>query len=82
MEILNIVGILGMSLILIFFFLNNIGKLNQDSFIYDLGNFIGAFLLSVYAYYINSLPFLILNLTWSFVALYDIIKGIRNLRKK
>ncbi len=77
MNIVEIIGIVGMTLILVFFFLNNAGKISQKSFYYDLGNLLGAGLLSFYAFYINSIPFLILNLTWSFIALRDIIQGIK-----
>ncbi len=82
MNIVEIIGILGMVLILVFFFLNNAGKMSRDSFYYDLGNLIGAGLLSFYAFYIDSIPFLILNLTWSFIALRDIIWTIRIFKKK
>lgn len=78
MNIIEIIGVLGMTLILIFFFLIQVKKISQDNLIYDLGNFFGAGLLSVYAFYIGSIPFLILNLLWSFVALYDIICIIKN----
>lgn len=74
----EITGVLGMVLILIFFFLNNAGKISRNSFYYDLGNLIGAGLLSFYAFRIDSIPFLVLNLTWSFIALRDIIRTIGN----
>lgn len=78
MDIIEIIGIAGMTLILMFFFLNQIKKISQDSLTYDLGNFLGAGLLSFYAFQINSIPFLILNLIWSFIALRDIIRAIRD----
>ncbi|MCK4635508.1 MAG: hypothetical protein KAT32_01475 [Candidatus Moranbacteria bacterium] len=81
MDIIEIIGISGMVLILVFFFLNQIKKISQDSLIYDLGNLLGAGLLSLYAFQIDSIPFLILNLLWSFIALRDIIQGIRKFRK-
>lgn len=77
MDFIEIIGILGMALILVFFFLNNAGKLSQESFYYDLGNLLGAGLLSFYAFQIDSIPFLVLNLTWSAIALRDIMRGIK-----
>lgn len=68
-----IIGITGMSLILIAFLLNQIGKWNKKSFIYDFVNFLGSGLLCVYAFLINSWPFLILNLVWAVYSLKDVL---------
>ena len=75
MNIVEIIGIVGMTLILVFYFLNKIGKVGRKSFVYDLGNLLGAGLLSFYVFQIDSIPFLVLNVTWSFIALRDIIRG-------
>jgi hypothetical protein len=75
-----IIGIIGGSIILIAFLLNQIGKLKREFFIYDFLNFIGALLLSIYAYLIESYPFMVLNGIWTIFSLKDSITDI--LKKK
>lgn len=82
MDIIEIIGIIGMALSFLLFFFNNAGKLSQDSLVYDSGIFLSSVLLSFYAFKIDSIPFLVLNLAWLFVALRDIIRGIGSLKKK
>lgn len=82
MDIIEIIGIIGMALSFLLFFFNNAGKLSQDSLVYDSGIFLSSVFLSFYAFKIGSIPFLILNLAWLFVALRDIIRGIGSLKKK
>ncbi len=67
------IGILGTIILLILFILNQIGKLNKGSFIYDLGNLIGGSLMVVYSLIIKSWPFLALNLVWAVFSLKDVI---------
>jgi hypothetical protein len=68
------IGIIGALIILIFFGLQQVHKISADDWRYDLGNFIGAILLVLYAVMIVSWPFGILNTVWAFVALRDLIK--------
>ncbi len=74
LEIDTIIGIIGVLFILVGFVLNQRHKLNQDSFIYDGINFIGAGLLVIYSILLNSVPFTILNLVWAGMSLIDIIR--------
>ena len=73
----TIIGTVGALIILISFILNEIHRLDSESFIYDFLNFIGAGLLALYAYILSSIPFLILNIVWAIVALRDIILDLR-----
>ena len=60
-----IIGICGMAAILSAFVLDELGtKVNRDSKIYNTINIIGSSMLTYYAFVINSLPFLILNIVW------------------
>lgn len=69
----NIIGIIGATIILICFLLNQFHKLSRDSFLYDLCNFIGSAILIYYAYLIWSVPFMVLNGVWAAVSLKDVI---------
>ena len=68
-----IVGVIGMIFLLTAFALNLFKKVTQDSFIYNLSNIIGAGLLAYYAYALNSIPFLILEIVWILFASYKLI---------
>ncbi|MDO8464447.1 MAG: hypothetical protein Q7S46_04225 [Gallionella sp.] len=77
MNLTTIIGTVGATIILISFILNEIHKLDSESFIYDLSNFVGAILLALYAYILSSIPFLILNVVWALVALRDVVLDIK-----
>lgn len=68
-----IVGAIGMIFLLTAFALNLFKKVTQDSFIYNIFNIIGAGLLAYYAYALNSIPFLILQVIWISFAVYKLI---------
>ena len=68
-----IIGIIGMIFLLTAFALNLFKKVTQDSSIYNLFNIVGAGLLAYYAYALNSIPFLILEIIWILFASYKLI---------
>lgn len=73
MEVSLIIGILGMSLILIAFILTEFfDKWDADTWQFNLVNLCGAGLLIYYAYTLLSWPFMILNGVWLFVAGYKL----------
>ena len=75
------IGLPGMALILIAFVLDEFHKLSIDSKSSILMNIGGSGLLTIYAYTLNSIPFIILNLVWFAFAtykLYDTVKEGEN----
>ena len=69
-----IIGLLGMSLILVAFILTEfIKKWNPNSLKFNLLNLSGAGLLIYYAFTLNSWPFIILNGVWFLVAGYKLV---------
>ncbi len=68
-----IIGIIGMIFLLTAFALNLFKKITQDSLIYNIFNIIGAGFLAYYAYILNSIPFLILQVIWILFAVYKLI---------
>ena len=66
------IGIIGMIFLLTAFALNLFKKITQDSLIYNISNIIGAGLLAYYAYALNSIPFLILEIFWILFAIYKL----------
>jgi hypothetical protein len=71
-EVTTPIGIIGATIILVAFLLNQTGRWHRDSFSYDLANALGAALLILYSWLIASYPFLILNLVWFFSAARDL----------
>ena len=66
-------GIVGMTLILVAFILNQLKRLSQETLIYDLMNAIGGLLLVLYAFDARAWPFVILNGVWTLYSARDVI---------
>lgn len=77
MDLVTVTGVVGATIILVAFLLNQSGKLTAESRLYDALNFLGALLLLIYAYLLDSYPFMILNAVWMLSALRDLIKSIK-----
>jgi lipid-A-disaccharide synthase-like uncharacterized protein len=78
----EVIGFTGMVLILFAFIMNQTHKWKDDSLGYDLVNAVGSVLLIVYAMFLNSYPFLILNGIWALVSLRDLVLDVNRIRKK
>ncbi len=77
-EFVTLLGILGAGLILLAFVLNEFNIINKDNLSYDMLNFIGALILVIYAYLIESYPFMVLNLIWMLVSFRDLWKRMKS----
>ena len=75
MELL--IGIIGMGFLLIAFLLNQVGKWKVKDLKYDLFNAIGSTLLLYYAFVLNSVPFMIINLVWALFSIKDVFLYFR-----
>ena len=70
-------GVIGAAVLLLFFVLDQFGKIKNDTLWYDGGNFVGATLLAFYAYMIGSVPFTVIEVAWALVSLRDVLKDLR-----
>lgn len=68
-----IIGTLGMILLLLAFALNLLKKVTEHSYSYILLNIFGAGLSIFYAYTLNAIPFIILEVVWVSFAIYKLI---------
>jgi len=68
-----IIGILGMILLLLAFALNLLKKVTEHSISYILLNIFGAGISFYYAYTLNAVPFIILEVVWALFAIYKLI---------
>jgi len=74
MDNINLIfGIVGMVLLLLAFALNLLKKVTEHSKSYILLNIFGAGISSYYAYTLNALPFIILEVVWASFAIYKLI---------
>lgn len=73
----TVIGILGASLILIAFILEQFKIWKNDWLRYDAVNLIGSILLVWYGLMINGYPFVVLNGIWALVSLRDVIIDLR-----
>jgi hypothetical protein len=74
MPVADVINSVGVSLILIAFFLLTLKKVDAQNVYYNLLNLIGAGLACYGSYLIKSIPFVVLEAIWSLVALYGLIR--------
>jgi len=73
----DLIGTIGVGLILFAYFLNTARLLQPDSKLFYLLNIIGALLACYASYLISFLPFVILEGTWALVSVYGLMKSIK-----
>jgi hypothetical protein len=73
-----ILGIVGMTFILVAFILDEfVKKFNQNTIQYNVFNIVGSGLLAYYAFVSSVWPFLILNIIWFLTAGYKLVRILR-----
>ena len=77
MNLSDWIGFIGVSILLIAFFLNLSNKLHKDSLSYILMNIIGAGIACFASVMINYLPFVVLEGSWTIVSIYALINVLR-----
>jgi len=73
----DIIGFIGVAVLLIAYFLNLNNKIEKDSWTYLQLNFFGAGLACLASVLMNYLPFIILEGSWTIVSAFGLIKHIR-----
>jgi hypothetical protein len=77
MTTIDIIGFLGVAILLIAYFLNLNNKLEKDSLVYLQMNFIGAGLACFASILMEYLPFIILEGCWTIVSAFGLFKYIK-----
>jgi hypothetical protein len=77
MSYTDIISTIGVSLILLAFFLNTFKYVSDNSNLYFILNIFGGAFACYGSVLLNSLPFIILEGTWSLVALIGLIKSLK-----
>lgn len=73
----DLMGTIGVGLILFAYFLSTSRLLNADSKMFYLLNIIGSLLACYASYLIMYLPFIILEGTWALVSIYGLMKTMK-----
>jgi hypothetical protein len=73
----DIIGIIGVGLILLAYFCNISGWINGKSKLFFLLNIVGAGLACYASWLINYRPFVILEGTWFLVSIVGLIKNLK-----
>jgi hypothetical protein len=76
MTLPDIIASVGVSILLIAFFLNLFGKIASSSKFYIFSNIIGAGLCCLSSYLIRFYPFVILEAIWASVAIVSLFKHV------
>ena len=77
-----LIGIAGMSLILVLFILSQLKRLSQDNLAYDAANGFGALLLAYYGFSLQAWPFFVLNSVWALFSVYQVVGDITRVKKR
>ena len=70
----DIVGTIGVGIILIAYFMNIFSFIKKDGVLFYVMNIIGASLACYASILINYLPFIILEATWAMVSVLGLVK--------
>jgi CHASE2 domain-containing sensor protein len=73
----DIIGTVGVGLILMAFFLNTARLIENNGKLYYVLNSIGAVLACYASFLINYWPFVILEGTWTLVSIYGLMKTMK-----
>jgi hypothetical protein len=74
MNYIDWTGFIGVTLLLLAFFLNLLGKIKTDSLTYLLLNFLGAGIACLASVLLNYMPFVILEGCWALVSAVGLVK--------
>ncbi len=82
MEVLaNVIGVLGVIVLLIAYFLLQIGKISQNHFIYPFFNLIGSLMILCSLFYAWNLSAVIIEIAWAIISLVGIWRWKKNKNK-
>ena len=82
MDIADGIGIAGVSILLLAFFLASLGKLKSGTTLYQMMNFSGAVLAGIASLMIHYYPFVVLEGIWALVALVSFFRILTSRSKE
>ncbi len=76
----DVLGLVGVVVILWYYLLLQLGKCVSDSLCFSLANFIGSVLLLISLWFNWNLASVIIEIAWLGISLYGILKYVRRLK--
>ena len=77
MTIYDLVGLVGVVMILLAYFLLQVGKLKLENISYSLLNFLGSVFIFVSLLFDWNLSAFFIEISWILISVYGIVKSIR-----
>ena len=77
MNNVDIIGAIGVGIILLAYFLNIFSLIKKEGVLFYLMNIIGASIACFTSYVIDYIPFVILEGTWAIVSVIGLVKTIK-----
>lgn len=74
----DVIGTIGVGIILLAYFLNNFSLIKRNGNFYFILNIIGASIACYASYLIHYVPFIILEATWAIVSVLGLFQNIKN----
>jgi hypothetical protein len=74
MNLTDWIGFIGVTILLVAFFLNLIGKIESESLAYLTMNFVGAGIACLASIFLKYVPFIILEASWTLVSAFGLYK--------
>ncbi|MCA0348341.1 MAG: hypothetical protein LCH35_03670 [Bacteroidetes bacterium] len=74
----DLIGTIGVGIILLAYFLNIYSLIKKDGILFYLMNIIGASIACFASVLISYMPFIILEATWAIVSVIGLLKVIKN----
>ena len=78
----NIIGIVGVVMVLIVYFLLQINRLSQSALVFSLTNFIGSVLILISLAYHYNLASFVIEVAWLLISLFGVIRCLCFAQKK
>ncbi|RZJ88816.1 MAG: hypothetical protein EOO20_12600 [Chryseobacterium sp.] len=76
----DIIATIGVSILLIGFFLQILKVISSQSLIYSVLNLVGSALAGYSSWLIGFMPFVILESVWALVSLYGVVTSLKSKR--
>ncbi|HET7569726.1 MAG TPA: hypothetical protein VFK96_03970 [Gammaproteobacteria bacterium] len=77
MPVINALGLLGVFLVLLMYFLLQIGRIRAESLVYSLVNACGSVLILVSLYFYFNLSSAVIETAWLAISLFGIYRALR-----
>ncbi len=73
----DIIGTIGVGIILMAYFLNNFSFIQRNGNFYFILNIIGASIACYASYLIDYIPFVVLEATWAIISIIGLVQNIK-----